>query len=174
MPWRFGPRKSRRRPKHRRLTHCGPIESCPGYEVPGWRRRRKWGRLPPARARGLLACAPGCLGRAGVLGEGPFAGTEDVVPHTKLGHIPADRFDRPRHIHATHANVRCAKAEAHYAEHVRQAGHDMPVTDMKAGCVHAYEHVVVANHGCVDVDEFEDLASAAPPNARSFNSRIAG
>src|SRR5204863_6277898 len=77
------------------------------------------------------------LGRTGVSGEGTLARAEDVVPRTKLCDILADRLDLSRDIHAANTNVGRANSKTHDTEHVRKAGHDVPVTDMEAGRVNA-------------------------------------
>ena len=85
-----------------------------------------------------------------VLGEGAVAGAEHVVASLKPRHVLADRLDRPRDIHAPNTSLGRAEPEAHDAQQVRQARHDVPVADMDASRVNAYEHVVVPDLGHVD------------------------
>ena len=64
--------------------------------------------------------------------------------------IFADLLNGPGDIHATNTNLGTSESDAHDAEQVRQARHDVPVTDMDPSRANADEHVVIADLGPID------------------------
>jgi hypothetical protein len=88
-----------------------------------------------------------------ILREGAVAGAEHLVANLELGHLPADRLDGPGDIHAANTDLGSSESEADDAEQVRQAGHDVPVTDVDPSRVNADEHVVIANLGPINLLE---------------------
>ena len=90
-----------------------------------------------------------------VFGEGALTCTKYFVASLKLLYILADRLDLPRHIDATNTNLGHAEPEAHNAEHIGQARHDVPVTDMNASRMNTYPHVIISDYWLVNVSEFQ-------------------
>jgi hypothetical protein len=79
-----------------------------------------------------------------------------VVARLKPRHVLPNRLDRPRDIHTPNTSFGRAEPEAHDAHQVRLTCHDVPVADMHACRINAYEHVVFPDLGLVDVPEFQD------------------
>ena len=73
---------------------------------------------------------------------GDEALAEDLVARLEPRHVLADRLDRARDIHAPNTSLGRAEPEAHDAQQAGLARHHVPVTDVEASRLDAYEHVV--------------------------------
>jgi hypothetical protein len=103
----------------------------PGLKLPfvaktlecGDRRGRHGRRLFKRHVHGLQR--DGCRASARVLREGAAPRTEHLVTRLKLGHVPADRFDRSREVATDQAGFRLA--EPHLCASDVQAGQPVPI-----------------------------------------------
>src|SRR5436190_15135050 len=119
---------------------------------------RDGGRLLEREVRGLPR--EPCLRRGRVLREGAVGGAEHLVTGLEPGHVLPHRLHDPGNVAASQRYFGLAQPEADDTKQVRLAGHDVPDADVDAGRVHAYQHVMIADHRDVDVPEFEHIGGA--------------
>jgi hypothetical protein len=89
-----------------------------------------------------------------VLGECTVADPEHLIARLKLSDILPDGLDTARHVGAPDAGLGRAEPGACDAEEVRQARHEVPVSDVCARRENAHEHFVAAELGLIYVLEF--------------------
>ena len=125
----------------------------PGATFP-WS-RTAWSAVEPEMASTAACSKPRFAGRgaslpsasAGVLGEGALADAEHLVARPEPGHVRADRLDDPGQVHARDGDLGRAHPEAHEADRIRQAGHDVPDAPVDAGRAHTDQHLAVSDRG---------------------------
>ena len=143
-----------------------PITSTvwPGWTFPS--HGPKGGDAGDRKGRCLLEAEPGRLqdelvrpgGRE--LGERALlGGTHHAVAVLEAGDVRADRLDRARDVPASDGDPRSADPDRD-AGHVRHAGHHVPHVGTTPCGVHPHEHVVVADHGFLDVSELQHVRRA--------------
>src|SRR5436309_7300465 len=147
--------------------------SCPDWMSPsaeslegGAAGDRDGGRLLEREVRGLPR--EPCLRRGRVLREGAVGGAEHRVTGLEPGHVLPHRLHDPGNVAASQRYFGFAQSEAVDTKPVRLAGHDVPDADVDAGRVHAYQHVMIADHRDVDVPEFEHIGGAV----RALDDRL--
>ena len=93
---------------------------------------------------------------ARILGAGSVARAEHLIARLEVLHILADRLDLPCQVESRNTVFRFEQPRNHpHGE--RRASHTEAVAYVETRRVNAYEHVVIPDHGLVDVSEFQDV-----------------
>ena len=92
-----------------------------------------------------------------VLGKGAAGRAEHLVAWLELGHVLADRLDRPRDVAAAHAGLRSPQPSHHRAGGVRLASQHPPVNGVDGRRPNPDEHAVGLEGGPVDLLQLQDV-----------------